>query len=96
MSPVNVIDVYNPRHEQMKDVYLVEKISSNEGWIPASPEEGWSLGYGRELRDFVTAIRTGRAPESDLDLAVDITVTLYAGYVSADDKGREVEVPTVG
>jgi hypothetical protein len=44
----------------------------------------------------VTAIRTGRAPESDLDLAVDITVTLYAGYVSADDKGREVEVPTVG
>jgi predicted dehydrogenase len=93
MSPVNVIDVYNPRHEQMKDVYLVEKISSNEGWIPASPEEGWSLGYGRELRDFVTAMRAGRAPQSDIDLAIDITVTLYAGYVSADDKGREVEVP---
>jgi predicted dehydrogenase len=93
MSPVNVIDVYNPRHEQMKDVYLVEKISTNEGWIPASPEEGWSLGYGRELRDFVTAMRNGRAPESDLDLATDITLTLYAGYVSADDKGREVEVP---
>jgi predicted dehydrogenase len=93
MSPVNVIDVYNPRHEQMKDVYLVEKISSNEGWIPASPEEGWSLGYGRELRDFLTAMRDGRAPESDLDLAIDIIVTLYAGYVSADDKGREVEVP---
>jgi predicted dehydrogenase len=93
MSPVNVIDVYNPRHEQMKDVYLVEKISSNEGWIPASPEEGWSLGYRRELRDFVTAMRTGRAPQSDIDLAIDITVTLYAGYVSADDKGREVEVP---
>jgi predicted dehydrogenase len=93
MSPVNVIDVYNPRHEQMKDVYLVEKISTNEGWIPASPEEGWSLGYGRELRDFVTAMRDGRTPESDLDLAIDITLTLYAGYVSADDKGREVEVP---
>jgi predicted dehydrogenase len=93
MSPVDVIDVYNPRHEQMKDVYLVEKISSNEGWIPASPEEGWSLGYGRELRDFVKAIGTGQPPESDLDLAIDITVTLYAGYVSADDKGREVEVP---
>src|SRR5437764_4838773 len=93
MSPVNVIDVYNPRHEQMKDVYLVEKISSNEGWIPASPEEGWSLGYGRELRDFVKAMSSGRPPESDLDLAMDVTVTLYAGYVSADDKGREVEVP---
>jgi predicted dehydrogenase len=93
MSPVSVVDVYNPRHEQLKDLYLVEKISSNEGWIPASPEEGWSLGYGRELRDFVRAIRSGSPPESDLDLAIDITLSLYAGYVSADDKGREVPVP---
>jgi len=93
MSPVNVLDVYNPKHEQFKDLYLVEKISSNEGWIPASPEEGWSLGYGRELKNFIDAIRSGRAPESDLDLAIDTTLTLYAGYVSADDKGREVEVP---
>jgi predicted dehydrogenase len=93
MSPVNVIDVYNPRHEQMKDIYLVEKLSSNEGWVPASPEEGWSLGYGRELRDFIRAIQTGAPPQSDLDLAIDITLTLYAGYVSADDKGREVPVP---
>jgi len=93
MSPVNVIDVYSPRHEEMKDLYLVEKLSSNEGWIPASPEEGWSLGYGRELRDFIVAIREGRAPESDLELAIDITLALYAGYVSAEDRGREVIVP---
>ena len=93
ISPVNVIDVYNPRHEQFKDLYLVEKISSNEGWIPASPEEGWSLGYGRELVDFVRVIQTGGTPESDLDLAIDTTLTIYAAYVSADDKGREVAVP---
>jgi predicted dehydrogenase len=93
MSPVNVLDVYNPEHEQFKDLYLVEKISSNEGWIPASPDEGWSLGYGRELRDFVESVRTGRAPESGLDLAIDTTLTLYAGYVSADEKGAEVAVP---
>ena len=74
-------------------MYLVEKISTNEGWIPASPEEGWSLGYGRELRNFVMRARDGRAPESDLDLAIDTTLTLYAGYVSADEKGKEVEVP---
>src|SRR5579864_8031938 len=60
MSPVNVLDVYNPKHEQFKDLYLVEKISSNEGWIPASPDEGWSLGYGRELRNFVDSVRNGR------------------------------------
>ena len=93
MSPVQVVDVYNPKHEQFKDLYLVEKISTNEGWIPASPEEGWSLGYSRELKDSVGAIREGRPPELDLDLAIDITLTLYAGYVSADEKGREVEVP---
>jgi predicted dehydrogenase len=96
MSPVNVVDVYNPKHEQFKDLYLVEKITTNEGWIPASPEEGWSLGYGRELKNFIEAVRSGRNPESDLDLAIDTTLTLYAGYVSADDKGREVEVPRIG
>src|SRR5882672_4987157 len=95
MSPMNVLDVYNPKHEQFKDLYLVEKISSNEGWIPASAEEGWSLGYGHELKNFVDAIRSGRPPESDLDLAIDTTLTLYAGYVSADDKGKEAEVPRV-
>src|SRR6266446_6934551 len=93
MSPVGVLDVYSPQHEQFKDIYLVEKITTNEGWIPASPDEGWSLGYGRELKDFVDAARSGRAPESDLELAIDTTLALYAGYVSADEKGREVEVP---
>ena len=95
LSPVSVIDVYNPKHEQFKDLYLLEKISTNEGWIPASPEEGWSLGYGKELHNFVDSVRTGRAPESDLDLAIDTTLTLYAGYVSADEKGKEAEVPRV-
>ena len=93
ISPVNIIDVYSPKHDQFKDVYLVEKLSSNEGWIPASPEEGWSLGYGPELRDFMQAIGEGRQPESDMDLAIDTTLALYAGYVSADDRGREVPVP---
>ena len=93
MSPINVVDVYNPKHEQFKDLYLVEKISSNEGWIPASPDEGWSLGYRKELEDFLAALREGRAPESDLELAIDITLTIYAGYVSADDLGRETPVP---
>jgi predicted dehydrogenase len=95
ISPVSVLDVYNPRHEQFKDIYLVEKISTNEGWIPASPEEGWSLGYGRELRNFIECVREGRTPESDLELALDVTLTIYAGYVSAEEMGREVAVGRV-
>ncbi|MCW5983298.1 MAG: Gfo/Idh/MocA family oxidoreductase [Bryobacteraceae bacterium] len=93
ISPVNVVDVYSPKHDRFKGLYLVEKLSSNEGWIPASPEEGWSLGYAKELRNFVDCVREGRTPESDLDLAIDITLAIYAGYVSADDIGREVKVP---
>src|SRR5207253_8508228 len=30
ISPVSVVDVYNPQHEQFKDVYLMEKITTNE------------------------------------------------------------------
>jgi predicted dehydrogenase len=93
ISPVNVIDVYNPKHDQFKDIYLVEKISSNEGWIPASAEEGWSLGYAHELKNFADCVRERRQPESNLDLALDVTLAIYAGYVSAEEKGREVEVP---
>ena len=96
ISPANMLDVYNPKHEQFQDLYLIEKISSNEGWVPASPEEGWSLGYANEFRNFIGAIREGKPPESDLDLAIDITLTLYAAYVSADDKGREVKIPSLG
>jgi predicted dehydrogenase len=95
ISPVSVIDVYNPRHEQFQDIYLMEKISSNEGWIAASPDEGWSLGYARELRNFVDCVRDGRTPESDLELALDVTLAIYAGYVSAEEMGREMEVPRV-
>jgi len=95
MSPVNVLDVYNPKHEQFQDVYLLEKISSNEGWVPASPDEGWSRGFGAEFRDFFRALRDGRDPESNLDLAIDTTLAIYAGYVSAEDRGREVTVPGV-
>ena len=87
--------VYNPKHEQFKDIYLVEKLSSNEGWIPASPDEGWSLGFARELRNFIECVREKRTPESDLELALDVTLAAYAGYVSAEEMGREVEVPRV-
>jgi len=53
------------------------------------------LGYGRELRNFIECIREKRTPESGLELALDVTLTIYAGYVSAEQMGREVEVRRV-
>lgn len=74
---------------------LMEKISSNEGWIQAYPEFGWSNGQFHEMHDFVHAFREGRQPECDLELAIDTTLAIYAGYVSADRKGAEVAVPRI-
>ena len=51
--------------------------------------------YGRELRNFIECIREKRTPESDLELALDVTLTIHAGYVSAEGRGRKVEVPGI-
>jgi hypothetical protein len=48
-----------------------------------------------ELRNFINCVREKRTPESDLELALDVTLAIYAGYVSAEEMGREVEVPRV-
>jgi predicted dehydrogenase len=93
IQPVRVVDLYSPDKKEFEGMDLMEKISSNEGWIPAYPEFGWSNGQFHEMQDFVHSMRAGREPESNLDLAIDITLTIYAGYVSADRKGAEVETP---
>jgi hypothetical protein len=48
------------------------------------------------MHDFVYSMQAGKQPECDLDLAIDTTLAIYAGYVSADRKGAEVEVPSIG
>ena len=92
INPANLLDVYNPKDEQMKDIYLVEKISSAEGWTPAAPDENWILGYHHELQDFMECIAGGREPVCGLDLAVDTTLVIYAAYLSDERKGAEVRV----
>ncbi len=95
IQPVRVVDLYSPDKKEFAGMDLMEKISSNEGWIPAYPEFGWSNGQFYEMHDFVHSMRAGRQPECDLELAIDITLAIYAGYVSADRKGAEVEVPRI-
>lgn len=95
ISPVRVVEIYSPDRKEFEGMDLLEKISSNEGWIPAYPEFGWQNGQLQEMRDFVDAIESGRQPECDLDIAIDTTLAIYAGYVSASRKGAEVEVPQV-
>ena len=54
------------------------------------------MGYGRELRNFIECIREKWTPESDLELALDVTLAIYAGYVSAAVSRRCVQVHSPG
>jgi len=93
ISPAGLMDVYNPRGPQFADVYLMEKISTQEGWVPAAPDETFTIGYQAELQDFMLAAADGRQPQSGLGLALDTTAAIYAAYASDAGRGLEVDIP---
>jgi predicted dehydrogenase len=93
ISPTGLVDTYNPRGEQFKDIYLMEKVSTQEGWSAAAPDENTTMGYQAEIQDFAIAAATGAGPQSGLDLALDTTTTIYAAYLSDEKKGAAVDIP---
>lgn len=93
LSPTNLTDLYAPSGTEMGDLYLMEKLSSREGWSNAAPDENWTMGYQHEIQDFIECAVTGRHPQSDLALAIDTTATIYAAYLSAERKGAEESIP---
>jgi predicted dehydrogenase len=96
LSPTNLLDVYNPHGSEFDGIYLMEKLSTREGWANAAPDENWTMGYQEEIQDFLTCAAEGRQPQSGLPLALDTTAVIYAAYLSAERRGAEVEVPGVG
>lgn len=92
LNPVNMLDVYNPDHEQLKEMYLVEKITTNEGWSPVSASENFTGGYLDEMQDFITCAAKGREPICSLDLAIDTMLVIYAAYLSDERDGAAVDV----
>ena len=93
LNPVNLLDTYNPAAAQLKDVYVVEKIGTKEGWSHPAADEEWQQGFYAEIQDFLECCATGRAPQSGATLAHDTVATLYAGYLSAEGHGAETRVP---
>jgi predicted dehydrogenase len=93
LSPINAVELYNPREDQLCDVYVVEKTGTKQGWSTPAPDESFMFGYAQEMQDFMEAIATGRAPKSGMLAASDAVGVLYAAYLSAERKGQEVEVP---
>jgi len=93
LNPVNLLDTYNPAAEQFRDVYVVEKIGTKEGWSHPAADEEWQQGFYAEVQDFLECCVSGKRPQSDGEVAHDTVATLYAGYVSAERKGQDVPVP---
>jgi len=95
LNPVNLLDTYNPRGEQFRDVYVVEKTGTKEGWSHPAADEEWQQGFYAEVQDLVECCATGRRPQSGAAIACDTVAALYAGYVSAECSGQDVPVPLV-
>ncbi|GAA4424430.1 Gfo/Idh/MocA family oxidoreductase [Pontibacter saemangeumensis] len=92
ISPNNAMQSYTPSEEYFRDVYVVEKTETKQGWSSISPDEGWFSGYQHEMDAFYRSAAYGEPVESNSSLAADVIATIYAGYVSAERKGTEVGI----
>ena len=81
-----------PGRGQFRDIYVVEKIGTKQGWAPTAPDEDFITGFPQEVEAFYRSVATGERPESDSRLAADCISTVYSAYLSAERKGAEVPV----
>ena len=93
ISPSGLMDIYNPRGNEFSDIYLMEKVSTQEGWSMAAPDESFTMGYQAELQDFIMSASEKREAQSGLGLALDTTAAIYAAYVSDEQHGIETKIP---
>jgi predicted dehydrogenase len=92
INPNTAMQTYNPVEENFKDIYVVEKIGTKQGWSNPSPDEDWFTGYPQEIEAFYRTAAYGEQLESDSHLAADCISTIYSAYVSAEKAGAEVPV----
>lgn len=93
LTPNNAMQAYNPVEENFDDIYVVEKTGTKQGWSNISPDEAWFNGYQHEMEAFYRSAAYNEPVESNSLLAADVIAAIYTGYVSAERKGVEVEIP---
>jgi len=92
INPNTAMQTYNPVNENFKDIYVVEKIGTKQGWSNPSPDEDWFTGYPQEIEAFYRTVAYGEPVESNSRLAADCISTIYSAYVSAEKMGAEVPI----
>jgi predicted dehydrogenase len=91
INPNDACVAYAPAECIFGDEYIVEKIETKAGWSTPSVDDPWMQGYAKEIADFVEAIAENRQPLSGAMLARDVSIVLYAAYLSAEE-GRRVNL----
>jgi predicted dehydrogenase len=91
LSPSNQLTSYAPVNGTFGDGYMMEKASTQAGWGTPMPDEDWSSGQQGLLQAVADDLATGRAPDSDGELGLEVTRVVYAAYRSAAE-GRRVEL----
>jgi predicted dehydrogenase len=94
INPTSLMQTYNPVESNFRDIYVVEKIGTKQGWASTAPDEDWVTGYPQEAEAFYRTVAFGAPVETDSRLAADTISTIYSAYVSAERKGAAVEVKT--
>ncbi len=92
INPNNAMQAYTPDEKYFRDVYVVEKTETKQGWSSVSPDESWFTGYQHEMEAFYRSAAFGDPIESNSSLASDTIATIYAGYLSAERNGAEAEI----
>jgi len=93
INPNSAMQTYNPVDENFRDIYVVEKIGTKQGWSNPSPNEDWFTGYPQEMEAFYRTIAYDEPLAGDSSLAADCIAAIYSAYVSAEKKGAEVSIP---
>jgi predicted dehydrogenase len=92
MAPNNSMLTYNPSEENFKDIYVVEKTGTKQGWSFMSPDEAWFNGYQHEMEAFYRNVSFNEPIESNSNLAADVIASIYSAYLSGEQHGAEVPV----
>lgn len=95
ITPNNAMQTYNPIDENFKDIYVVEKTGTKQGWSNISPDEAWFNGYQHEMEAFYKSVAFNDPIQSNSRLAADVIATIYTGYLSAEEHGIELPINTV-
>jgi predicted dehydrogenase len=88
LTPTDLLNTYFPDEAGIEQIQLSEMLPAKRGWNKAFVSDEVIRGYTDEMRDFMEAVAYGRQPLSTLDLAIQVTKVLYAGYCSAEEERR--------